>query len=199
MNKPTIDYNTLTEEQLEEYAEFVDWSLVPVHLLTEDINKLFDFFPHLKIRLWFEDLLSKMDIKEDQEKYPNELFFFVGNDWFMDLSLKSGDLWFSDYYIWSVFEKKHGFSYSETQMFIKNVIEMHFKNMTVTPLMRCVVGLSLIEKHFKNKEVTPTKDSSQFSLEIEMHFKNMVVTPKRTTTPPLPVANMHFKNYEKNR
>ncbi len=61
-----IDYNTLTAEQLEEYAEFVDWSLVPSHLITEEVKKSFGMLKSLKMRLWFDDLF--VDIDEELEK-----------------------------------------------------------------------------------------------------------------------------------
>ncbi len=96
-----IDYNTLTIEQIEEKVEFIDWSLMPSHLITEDVKKSFGSMPQLNARLWFEDLLSKMVIKEDPKEFPNIVFFFIEDKYYMD-SYKSRDLWCSYDRIWSV-------------------------------------------------------------------------------------------------
>ncbi len=58
-----IDYNKLTLEQLEEYVEFIDWYVVPSHLVTDDIKKKFGAMKGLKIRLMVEDFFAERRAK----------------------------------------------------------------------------------------------------------------------------------------
>ncbi len=193
----TINYNTLTTDGLEEHVEFIDWSLVPSHLITDHIKQTFGLFSKLKARLWLEDLISKMMIKEDQEKYPNESFFFIEDKWYMDLNLKTGTLWCSYDKIWSFLENKNGFNYNETQSFIKNVVEMCFKKEEVTPAYTYSFTGFELEMHFKNTIVTPTSSIVVDGSKVEMHFKNMaVVTPQYGICMEHVGVEVHFKNTE---
>ncbi len=144
-----IDYNILTAEQLEEYAEFIDWSRVSSKLLTEKVNKSFGFLPQFAARLWFEDILSQMIIKEDQKKYPNFLLFFIGEEWYMDLDLKNGFLWCSDKKIWSAIHNKTNHGFSEIQLFIQNVMKQHY-DIAVIPWSTNHTTRDTMEAHFKD-------------------------------------------------
>lgn len=60
-----IDYNTLTEDQLEEWVEFVEWSMVPFHLITPRVIRNFSpVFKELRARIWFEEFVNKCERKD---------------------------------------------------------------------------------------------------------------------------------------
>ncbi len=160
-----INYNTLTSDQLEEYAEFVDWSLVPSKLLTEEMKKTFGSIPILNARLWIDDLLSKMVIKKDQEKLPNIVFFFIGEEWYMELELNNGGLWCNENKMWLIIKKKTRFNYTEIKTFIRNVMKQHLDVNTVIPFnVRSLNEMNDdIKQYFKNIEITPFPASVTFS------------------------------------
>ncbi len=163
VNTQNIDYNTLTTEQLEEYAEFVDWSLVPSELITEKIKKSFEPMSKLKTRLWFEDLLKQMVIKEDKKKYPQSIFFFIDEFLYMEIEFKNRNIWCSDDRIWLSFENKTEYKYKEIQIFIKNLIKIHLKNINLHTNLGVedfknfsvfhITWDSVTEKHFQNKKI----------------------------------------------
>lgn len=102
-----IEYDKLTEEQLEEFVEFIDWTLVPTYLLTEEIEKKFSCFPQAKARIWFERFYSELRIL----KSGNHMFFFQGREMVMDLNLEDGVLFCDNHRMWqnifSLFFKTH--------------------------------------------------------------------------------------------
>ncbi len=189
-----LNYDTLTIEQLEEHVESVDWSLVPSHLLTEEIKRSFCSLSSLNARLWFENLLSKMEIKKDLKIYPVWVFCFVDDEWHMQLNIKNNELYCSYDKIWSFLRKKYGLNDKETQLFIKNVVEMHFRNMEVTPLNLNNLQLGSVEMHFKNMEVTPKSLDAITDTVVEMHFKSMEVTPQTSGHFPSPSVEAYFKS-----
>ncbi len=170
MNTQNVDYKTLNVEELEEYAEFVDWSLVPLHLLTEDIKVKFGTIPKLAARIWFEDLLSQMVIKEDKTEFPDRIFFFIKNKCPMNLGLTNWSVWCSHEDIWSIFENKFRYNYNETQLFIKNVLEQYFKDKGI---MRWYENAY----HLKDKEITPFENTSPNQSAIDNHFKEKKLIP----------------------
>lgn len=146
------EYNTLAEDQLEEFVEFVDWSMVPYRLLTEDIRKKFKDIQKLQARIWFEELLNSLEIKIDEEKYPGHIFFFMQDEWHMDLNEETENLWCSDGKIWSVFESKIGRNYNKIQLFIKNIIESCFTNIKATPFREQDHFYVEVKRHFKKNK-----------------------------------------------
>ncbi len=177
----TINYDTLTVEGLEEHVEHVDWSLVPSHLFTEDVKKSFGFMHKLQVRIWIEDLLSQMVIKEDQEKYPKQLFFFKDEEWHMHLNLKNGSLWCKYSTTLYILETKFYLQHFEGKKILKNTINSHFKDKKIIPTCHTwELPLSedevcyLIEDFFKSKEITIIdKDKIPPSLKaMEDYFKN---------------------------
>ncbi len=157
----TIDYNTLTSEQLEEHVELIDWSLVPSKMITEEIKKSFGSMPQLRVRLWLDDLLSKMVMKVDQERYPHHTFLFIGERIYIDLFLGQGRSWCSYEEIWFPIRKTLKFEYAEIEFFIKNVVEIHLKKtyqkMNPFSQIEFAVGnessyFKTVERYFRNKE-----------------------------------------------
>lgn len=150
-----IDYNTLSEDQLEEFVEFIDWSLVPSHLLTEDIKKRFSFiFKGLQVRLWLEELLFSFEAKIDEEKYPGTIFFFKKDKWYMDLDLdlmnrKKGKIWCSRERIWTTLGEKISCDPNERKRFIKNIMASFFKSIEIISVDYFIINRTLVEEHFK--------------------------------------------------
>ncbi len=161
-----LDYKNLTEDQLEEFVEFVDWSMVPTHLITKEIVNKFSCFNGLLARMWFEDVISKLNIKEDKKRFPNTIFFFLNGE------SKKGYLWCSLEKIWSIFNKKYKFFYPGTQNFIKNTMESYLKNKEVIPTYEPWSDELLVEEHFKLKEITPKKGPQSLFTITEAYFNN---------------------------
>ncbi len=149
-----IDYNTLTAEELEKYVEFIDWSMVPPYLITKEIRTKFNSIPQLQARLHLEDLFSKMENKQDQEKYPDCIFFFIEEDCYMELTLKNGNLWCSFEKIWFDIKEKTGYDFEGIELFIKNIFHFYFKfkYRDVNPKQNSLAMIHLIELHFNKKE-----------------------------------------------
>ncbi len=156
-----INYNTLTAEKLEERVEFVNWSLVPSRLLTEDVIKSFGNIPKLKTRLWFEDLMSRMVIKKDKIRFPNCVCFFVDDKCYMLLNQTQDVLLISYDLIWSVFFTNfrtagllNNYEIICIKKFIKNIANPYFKNkdLVIDYKINLISDFMYIEKHFKEKE-----------------------------------------------
>ncbi len=64
-----LDYENLTSEQIEEFVEFIDWSKVPSKFITDEVKKSFGAFPGLNLRIWFEDILSKLKPMSGYEEF----------------------------------------------------------------------------------------------------------------------------------
>ncbi len=161
----TIDYDTLTTETIDEYAEFINWSLVPSHLITDEVKKNFEFFPTLRARVWFDDILHKMVIKKDQKRYPNKIFFFVDDEYFMDFDFECNTIWCSYQNFWSIFNAKSNIKDdSEISNIIKNLVEQHFK----TSIIKYTRPSSLFKKdfeiHFESKGIISIEESGFISL-----------------------------------
>ncbi len=171
-----IDYDTLTIEQLEEHVEFIDWSLVSSCLITDEIKKSFSSLPGLKARLWLENLLNKMVFKEDQVAYPNAIFFFIGDEYYMEFNLKNGRLWCSQERVWSVFKKKVKFRYyDEIKFFIKNIVEQHSIFLKIESIST-IEEFRQIEQHFKDKTIKPEVAGDEDT--VEKYFKDKIKKPK---------------------
>jgi hypothetical protein len=87
-----------------------------------------------KEEVFWELMMRTTSIKIDQEKYPNQTFGFVNDKLLWQYDAENGFLWLSDKDIWSVFEKQYSLKYTDIQLFIKNLVEEHFKFRGVTPL-----------------------------------------------------------------
>ncbi len=146
----TIDYDTLTAEDLEEYVEFIDWTLVSPKLITDEVKKSFGSMPQLNFRIWFEDFMINMDIKEDQGSFSNEYFFFSKDIFCMELDLEDRFLWITNR-MWVIIRNKFNkYYYQEIEKNIKNLLTIHFKNIEVKSSGLDASYKSQIENVFKN-------------------------------------------------
>lgn len=83
--------------------------------------------------MFFDQLFLALQVKIDKDKYPNSIFFFNDDTIYMELDIKSRNLWCSYRYIWSIFEKEFSMEYNDIQLFIKSRVEEHFNSGPVTP------------------------------------------------------------------
>ena len=79
----------------------------------------------------FLQLIDGLTIKIDKEKYSDSIFFFKGNDYYFEI--EKTDIWCSYDQVWSVFKREYGMNYDGIQVFIKDMVERHFKMNGVTP------------------------------------------------------------------
>ncbi len=122
-----IDYNTLTREQLEEYVEFIDWSLVSSNLLTEEVKVKFTSIPQLQARIWIEELLLKMVMKKDKDD-QDDIFFYLKEIKYIHINFSMDYLWCKADEIWYVLKTKLNCDYIVASAFISNVLEQYIKN-----------------------------------------------------------------------
>ncbi len=197
-----INYDTLTQEQIEEYAEFIDWSTIPSRFLTEEIKNKFNSIPQLNARIWLDNLFSQMIIKMDLKEYPNRIFFFIGDTRYMNLSTKNGQLWCSEDRIWFVLQRRTGYNHDQTQLFIKNVVEHYFKSIDLTPIkIDFTPSKTEIEQHFKNivldLEITPINDFDVINSIFEETIKKYAISPTRLGNVGESLLEEHFKSNKK--
>ncbi len=195
-----INYDTLTLEELEEHVESIDWFHVPSHLITEEIKKKFISIKQLNAIIWLNDLFSKMVIKEDQKEFPDELFFFIGDKWYMNLELKTGNLWCSKNNFWFVFGGKFHYNYTETSKFLKNIMELHLENILVAPAAELSIHNQTIEKHFEDLKITSLNSVSSTSEKIvTRHFQKkelILIRPKANYKTDVTELEHFFKDKE---
>ncbi len=103
--KPKINYSNLTVEQIEEYVEFIDWSKISKELFTDEIKQKFGSFPQVRLRIWFEDLLDKIQIPNKHEKFIINVFYCKDNEGYLEFDKKSRQLFCSKQKVWKEFEK----------------------------------------------------------------------------------------------
>ena len=78
----------------------------------------------------FEGLHIKLDLK----RYPNKVFFFKGDKYWMEYDWKSKDLWCRYEEFWEVLEEENRWGRNEIQAFIKEQVEQHFNLKEITPI-----------------------------------------------------------------
>ena len=79
--------------------------------------------------------INELTAKEDLEKYPNSLFWFHGDTFILELNKIDDELiaWVNYSKIWNPISTKNNWDYYQTQDFLKEKIEEHFKLRDVTP------------------------------------------------------------------
>ncbi len=158
MNLTPEFYENLTTEKLEEYAEFVDWTLVPIHLITEDLRHKFYCFPLFGTIIWFRELINSFDIRT-LKSFTNRKFYFIkGKYAYMEYDTETCKLWCSDYHIWSVFTGNYKVSHEEIEEIIKKIVDRHLKIVGNSDKTFNDNGLNIKENFLKNINVLPAQD-----------------------------------------
>ncbi len=125
----------------------------------------------------FKELFQNLAIKIDEDRYPNTIFWFRGDNVIFDYDKKSGYFYCNYMLVWSVFESEFGLNYDQISKLIKGRVEEHFKLKDATPLMARTNWTSLVEEHFKLKDATPKINGTTHSILVEEHFKLKDATP----------------------
>lgn len=122
---PTEFYENPTTEQIEENIEFIDWSIMPLNLITEDIKEKFSGVRILAAIIWLQDILNFYEVKRDEESFPNTAFYFKDNRCCIEFDRKTIKL---DYRTILLFMKTtFGIDLKEEAVpIIKNIARHHF-------------------------------------------------------------------------
>jgi hypothetical protein len=106
---------------------------VQITLTEEQLKKIKKQTEKVSAEKRFLDLWNGCAIKFDFEKYPERIFLMKDNMVMFEQDFKNGYLWCDYKLVWSVFENEYGFTYTDIQSFIKDVVERHFKMGVITP------------------------------------------------------------------
>lgn len=175
MNLTPEFYENLTADKLEEFVEFVEWPFVPDHLITDELKEKLSCIPKLKLRIWFKEILNCIEMQFEEES--KNIFFFIGDQFYMYYDNKKVELMCSYSKIWSIFRIKNKINDIEAQYFIKNMMEQHFKNMVITPAaIQKYTEFTDMERKFNNMVVATRTNQTLSEDAIEEYFKKMVIT-----------------------
>ena len=116
--------NTMTKNEALQRKEVLEKELQVLNTIISQPEKT-------KEQRFFE-LFNGLQLKFDFEKYRDRLFFFRGDEVWLEYDLKDKYLWVS-HEKWEVFEDEYSMDYDEIQTFIKNMVERHFNLKGVTP------------------------------------------------------------------
>ena len=114
----------------------------------------------------FEGLHIKLDLKT----YPNRIFFFKEDMFWMDYNWKSKDLWCRGEGFWEVLKRENNWGHGEVRAFIRSQLEQHFKLKDVTPGVASANRRMSLEQHFKLKDVTPYANTLGVTDQVEQYF-----------------------------
>lgn len=89
---------------------------------------------------YFKELLNYLTIKEDKVKYPGYIFYFKDDQCYFQYNKKTGNFHCNFNKVWLIFEKKYHMKHGDIQIFIKNMVEEHFKLKGLTPQHRLLLG-----------------------------------------------------------
>ena len=96
----------------------------------------------------FLELIQGLEIKLDAD-YPDSIYFFKQDTYFVELDFKNKIIWFRYLGFWSVFEKEYGLDYDEIQQLLKNLLEKHFKLVEFISCLQDWPAMEILKKHFK--------------------------------------------------
>lgn len=96
-----IDYDILTEDQIEELIEEIDWTRIPIYLITENIKEKFKDVKLLRFRVFLEDLMQRgkfqnrcmyTDFEGVEREVVNKdnVFFVIDNKVMFSVELEYG-------------------------------------------------------------------------------------------------------------
>lgn len=140
----------------------------------------------------FLSILDNFTVKEDKQRYPESIFLFKGDRMLIEIE-KLKWIWCSHDLLWSKIERYFGGGYSDTQRFIKGMVEKHFRLKDVTPADLVLKAPTLVEKHFRLKGVIPHNPWRQGPPLVEEHFKLKDVTPEKHMNSEMTSVEEHFR------
>ena len=84
---------------------------------------------------FFLNYIQDLEIKIDNKKYIDSVFYFKNGHCLFEYDEKNGDLYYKYDGFWSVFKREYHMDRQQIQAFIKNGVEEHFKFKVTTPLL----------------------------------------------------------------
>lgn len=126
------EYKNLTEDQIEEWLEIIDWSIIPSYLITESLKKKFQSFPDLQLRIWFEEILDSIEI-HNEASFSDPVSLKKDGNLYMEFDKNKENLWCSYDYVWVNFNKVFGDNIFKFARFIKNILKQHPKTKKIFP------------------------------------------------------------------
>ena len=81
----------------------------------------------------FLDVIKDIKVRE-QIKYPESVFWEKNGEVIFEQNFKRNSLYVDYNSIWFIFEKIYGLQYSETELFIKNMVEEYLNWRGLTPM-----------------------------------------------------------------
>ncbi len=88
MDLPKSFYLGPTAEQIEEYIEFIDWSLMPINRIPKETKEKFSDVKQLQLIIWMQEIFDTYEIKENKITFPDSLFFFKDRICYIELDKK---------------------------------------------------------------------------------------------------------------
>lgn len=151
--------------------------------LSVKLSNIILTFKDLKIDNEAESFFIKKfidcQIKIDQDKYSNMIFFFdQNNNYLSEYSSKNQEFWISYQNIWTNLVSKYSLKGYQIKNLSKTWVEEHFKLRPVTThpvLGSCSVQ---VKEHFKLRPVTTVVERAYSIKKVEEHFKLRPVTTK---------------------
>lgn len=122
---PAEFYDNPTPEQIEENIEFIDWSIMPLHLITQDIRDKFSAYGKLRMVIWLQEIFDTYEVKEHKTAFPDTIFFFKDNKCYVEFD-RGGIIRFTYKEVFYVMDKVFGTYPRESGLIIKNIVNFHF-------------------------------------------------------------------------
>jgi hypothetical protein len=111
------------------------------------------------------------DIKTDDVKYPNDIFYFSNEKYIANYNQKYNSFWCNYYSFWPKFELNNLFNYLTIRNLLNSMIEEHFKLKDITMKYKYTFDNDEIEEHFKLKDITTQQEIINYLNKVEKHFK----------------------------
>ncbi len=86
MKLPANFYVNPTAEQIEEHIEFIDWSLMPLNLITNETKSRFSGIKMLNMITWLQGILSSCEVFEHKMPYINSTLLCRDEKCYVEIS-----------------------------------------------------------------------------------------------------------------
>jgi len=110
---------------------------VSITLTDEQLAQINDEIKKRKTQITPEKRLLQMwngcTLKLNFENSPKKVFLMKNNEVWFEQDFELNSLWCNYSLVWVVLEMEFGMNYSETQSFVKHILERHFKLGYLTP------------------------------------------------------------------
>ena len=140
-----------------------------------------------------EEILNKVKPKVDEEKYPNNIFYFIEEQLYIQQDLKNRTFWVCYNNFWSIFGTKYNLKPKEIQVLLNHLFEEHFKCRDYTTKENRWSSTILFEEHFKCRDYTTRSLLLMHKRRFEEHFKCRDYTTKNDWNSFLNTLEEHFK------